>query len=71
MIIDFPIGGKDMLLEFPIMMTQKEAENLIIKLANFPDIVEKLERSIRIKHKGACYIGLSLDLEIIKLVALK
>jgi hypothetical protein len=71
MIIYFPIGGKDMLLEFPVKMTQNEAENLIIELSEFPDIVAKLERSIRIKQQGACYIGLSLDLEIVKLIALK
>ncbi len=71
MIIDFPQGGKDLIGEFPIKMTQKEAENLIKELSNFPDIVTQLQRAIRIKHNGACCIGLSLDLEIAKLVALK
>lgn len=65
----FPVGGKDLLGEFPIKLTEQAARQLIGDLMDYPETQAQLERALRIGTDGHCTIGLSLDLEITKLTS--
>jgi hypothetical protein len=67
-VVKFPSGGKDMQDDFPIRLTLAETRSHIVNLENYPLIIEKLEQAIRTQEDGVCWIGLSLELEITKLL---
>lgn len=55
--------------DFPIRLSEATARSYISNLEDHPLIVEKREQAVRTQEEGTCWIGLSLDLEITKLLA--
>lgn len=68
-VFPFPRGGRDMIGEFPVRLSVINALQMIEDLQGHPELINLLERAIRLKQRDYCYIGLTLDLEITRTVS--